>query len=298
DSEIMYTSYSTTTGWSNVTIISDKFGNNSWNDYYSGDPVIAVDKSNTVHVLWEDETNGIWGYDREIMYISYEEMSGWSNVSIISDGHNNIWWNGGFSFDPAVAIDSIGTIHVVWGDTTYSPSWGGDDEIMYSSYTKTTGWTLPCVISDGYNDNFWNDDDSYAPAIAIDSDNNLHVTWEDETDGPWGIDDEIMYANYTILTGWSNATVISDMYGNNSWNDGYSVNPAIAIGKNHIVHVIWEDYTDGVWGTDSEIMYSSIPIPIIRKGGDGIISFGHFNLLISFIAIIGIIIFIKRKKLL
>ncbi|MFX1313840.1 MAG: Ser-Thr-rich GPI-anchored membrane family protein [Promethearchaeota archaeon] len=263
DTEIMHVSFTETTGWSNITLISDEYGNNSWNDGNSWNPAIAIDKSDNIHIIWEDDTDGIWGGDREIMYKSYEETSGWSNVSIISDGHNHIYWNYGYSYNPAIAIDSQNEIHVVWEDTTDSPAWWGyDTEIMYSSYTASTGWTLPIVISDGYNDIFWNDGPSYNPDISVDSRDIIHVVWEDFTDGIWGFDTEIMYAYCEKTIGWSNATVISDGFNNVYWNDGGSYDVSI-IAKDGNAYVVWDDTTDGIWGYDTEIMYTRISIPTI-----------------------------------
>ena len=145
------------------------------------------------------------------------------------------------------------------------------------------------------NDIFWNDDDSYDPTIAIDSNNNIHVAWEDETDGVWGTDDEIMYANYEESTGWSNVTVISDGYGNNTWNDDDTEDPAIVVGNDRIIHVVWEDDTNGVWGFDSEIMYTKIEYTPPSKS-DGAIPFSNFYLVPTFIVILGIVIHIRRKK--
>jgi len=82
----------------------------------------------------------------------------------------------------------------------------------------------------------------------------VHVVWYDETDGEWGTDTEIMYAKRTAA-GWSNVTIISD--DSTGWNDGSSEFPDIAIDGNGNLHVVWSDDTDGEWGTDKEIMYSS-----------------------------------------
>ncbi|MFX0133096.1 MAG: hypothetical protein ACFFDN_05560 [Candidatus Hodarchaeota archaeon] len=80
----------------------------------------------------------------------------------------------------------------------------------------------------------------------------MHVVWYDETNGTWGTDIEIMYANYTVA-GWSNATAISDLYG---WNNGNSYYPSVAVDGSSALHVVWEDFTDGEWENDVEIMYA------------------------------------------
>ncbi|GAG79506.1 unnamed protein product, partial [marine sediment metagenome] len=54
--------------------------------------------------------------------------------------------------------------------------------------TSATGWSNVTVISDGFGGVYWNDGDSYNPAIAVDSSNTVYALWHDYTDGPWGVD--------------------------------------------------------------------------------------------------------------
>ncbi|MHA1509600.1 MAG: hypothetical protein ACTSO6_12955 [Promethearchaeota archaeon] len=294
DIEIMYATYTTSTGWSNVTIISDGYDGSYWNDAGSYNPAIAIDRSDKVHVVWDDYTDGVWGVDAEIMYATYTTATGWSNVTIISDGLNNIYWNDGLSTNPAIAVDSSNDVHVVWHDATYGV-WGTDAEIMYAHFTSDFGWLLPRIISDGYNGSYWNDGHSYNPKIAVDRSNAVHVVWEDRTDGVWGTDDEIMYVNFTKTNSWSNITVLSEGYNGVYWNNGHSRDATIAISTNQ-VHVVWEDGTDGVWGTDYEIMYTNfaIPVPPVVSGPGGI-PFGNFYLLFIAVSIIGLVAYKKRK---
>ncbi|KKM43599.1 hypothetical protein LCGC14_1562760, partial [marine sediment metagenome] len=72
--------------YTNATVISDGYGGIFWNDGFSQYPAIAIDDSGKTHVVWEDSSTGPWGTDNEIMYASYTEATGWSNVSVISDG--------------------------------------------------------------------------------------------------------------------------------------------------------------------------------------------------------------------
>ena len=88
-------------------------------------------------------------------------------------------------------------------------------------YNNTT------IVSDGLT--YWNDASSTDPAVAVDSNDKVHLVWEDDTDGPWNAGDntcEIMYAQYTVATGdISNATVISDKWDDGTpWNDDESLN--------------------------------------------------------------------------
>ncbi|NVM37904.1 MAG: hypothetical protein HWN81_20090 [Candidatus Lokiarchaeota archaeon] len=270
DSEIMYVNYSEAMGWSNVTIISDGYNGVYWNDQASRSPKIAIGENETIHVVWGDDTEGIWtdnysdvddimnwgSIDTEIMHASYSELKGWSNITIISDGYDGIYWNKKSSINPDIAVDKNGIIHVVWEDYT-DGIWGSDTEIMYVNYSEATGWSNVTIVSDGYDGIYWNNGGSQRPKIAIDEDGIIHAVWEDYTSGVWGTDTEIMYANYSEALGWSNITVISDGYDGIYWNNGFSFDPDIAVADNGTIHIVWEDYTNGVWGSDVEIMYAS-----------------------------------------
>ncbi|NVM02190.1 MAG: hypothetical protein HWN67_07630 [Candidatus Helarchaeota archaeon] len=186
------------------------------------------------------------------MYANYTAAD-WSNATAISDIYG---WNDGGSVYPNVAVDGNDNVHVVWEDWTVG-EWGGgatDTEIMYANYT-TAGWLNATVISD--DSTRWNNDTSGVPSVAVDGSGNVYVVWCDDTNGIWGTDLEIMYATNTT-TGWSNATVISDVYG---WNNDDSNSPSIAADNNSVVHVVWDDKTDGEWGNDWEILYSVSGIP-------------------------------------
>ncbi len=247
DQEIFYIN-NTGVGWSNPIVISDD--QNLWNNESSQYPSIAIDNNDVIHVVWHDNTNGEWGVDTEIMYTNYT-TSGWSNATVISDDYTG--WNDDQSLVPKIATDINGTVHVVWYDDT-NGKWGTDWEIMYANYTTSTSWSNATAISDIYG---WNDQSSFWPDIATDSNGTVHVVWFDDTNGEWGNDREIMYMNHTS-TGWSNASVISD--DNTGWNDGLSEQPDITVDKDGIIHVVWQDSTDGTWGTDQEIMYSKYTV--------------------------------------
>ena len=133
---------------------------------------------------------------------------------MISDGYQGYYWNDNSSKDPAISTSDNGEIHVIWSDES-NGKWkdnSDDSEIMYVNYTPSTGWSNATVISDGFEGIFWNNDDSRDPDIAVDKLGNIFVVWNDNTDGKWGNDNEVLYVNYTSTLGWSNVTVISDCF--------------------------------------------------------------------------------------
>jgi hypothetical protein len=288
----MYVLYnSSTSEWSNVTIISDgpneQYG---WNDGDSANPTIAVDNSNNVHVVWEDETNGTingnaWKQttnDDEIMYVLYNSTTGqWSNITVISDGYNNVYWNDGTSHQPSIAVDCSNNIYVAWEDET-NGIWGNDEEVMYAKYTADTGqWSNASVISDGYNNIWgWNDKNLDSVKLTTDKTGNVYAVWQDETDGIWGSDSEIMFVKYSVGTSqWSNVSVISDGYnGVWGWNDGGSSDPSIEVDGYGNLHVIWDDGTTGKWGSgwpDTEIMYAKCSAATGQWSNASVISDGY-----------------------
>ncbi|MBY9006217.1 MAG: winged helix-turn-helix transcriptional regulator [Candidatus Lokiarchaeota archaeon] len=248
DSEIMYISSSDGVIWSNVTIISDD--NSHWNDEISLNPSIVADTNNTTHVIWEDETDGIWGNEIEIMYTSSADGIVWSNATVISDGYNGTYWDGNWSYRSKIAISKFNNLYAIWCNVP--GGYGQYVDIKYSS-NLGSGWSNATIIADTVA--MWNSSISNGPDIAVDSNETIHVVWDVLDDGSSLDYLEIVYSSNSS-DGWTTPKVISDNEEN--WNDGASFFPSIAIGINNSVHIIWEDETDGIWGTDREVMFVSI----------------------------------------
>jgi len=135
-----------------------------------------------------------------------------------------ITWTSGGSSHPAIAVDSEETIHVVWQDST-----PGNLEIYYKKSTDGGAtWSRSKRIT-------WSSSYSYDPAIAIDSNDVIHVVWRDDTPGNW----EIYHKKSTDNgASWSSSKRIT-------WTSGESSGPALAVDSNRIVHVVWHDFTPG-----------------------------------------------------
>jgi len=177
-------------------------------------PGIAVDSSGNVHVVWEDGTPGI----SEIYYKkSTDAGATWST-------NKRLTLTPGYSESPAIAVDSSDNLHVVWEDNT-----PGNNEIYYKQSTAGGAtWSTNKRLT-------WNSGTSANPAIAVDSSDNLHVVWEDDTSG----DREIYYkVSITGGAAWSTSKRIT-------WNAANSDSPAIAVDSSAHLHFLWEDDNSG-----------------------------------------------------
>ena len=239
----------------------------TWNTGFSSAPTIALDSNNHIHVVWEDNTPG-----------NYEIFHKKSTNKGVNWTLKRLTWNSGQSYYPAIAIDTNNHIHIVWFDMT-----PGNAEIFYKKSTDGgANWSQKRLT--------WNSSCSECPAIAVDSNNHIHVVWEDWTPG----NAEIFYKKSTDGgASWSHkrltwnsdhscAPVIAidtydhihvswfDMTPGNAeifykkstdggttwsherltWNSGQSGSPAIAVDSNNHIHVAWADYTPGFYNTD------------------------------------------------
>jgi hypothetical protein len=177
-------------------------------------PAIALDSSNTIHLVWHDDAPG----KPEIYYKRSTNGGGsWS-------GAKRLTWNSTWSYSPAISLDSSNTIHIVWHD--YTP---GSPDIYYKRSTDggmTWGATKRLI---------WTSGASFNPTIAVDSNDNIHIVWGDVTYG----NGEILHKKSTNggMT-WGGTKRLT-------WNSGQSFYPAIAVASGNTIHVVWHDDTPG-----------------------------------------------------
>ena len=141
-------------------------------------------------------------------------------------------WTSGGSFSAAIAVGSSGLIHVVWRDDT-----PGNNEIYYKgSADGGTTWSAAQRLS-------WTSSVSDAPAIAVDSNGTIHVTWQDSTSG----NVEIYYRKSADGgTTWGVSQRLT-------WTSGNSYLPVLAVDSTGTVHIVWRDDLPG----NIEVYYKS-----------------------------------------
>jgi phage terminase large subunit-like protein len=186
----------------------------TWTPGASWCPAIAIDSSNHIHVLFYDDTPG----NNEIYYLrSLDGGATWSLPTRLT-------WTSAYSERPAMAIDSSNLIHVVWVEGT-----PGNAEIYYlKSPDGGSTWSKPQRLT-------WTSGASDSPAIAIDSKNGIHVSWNDYTPGAT----EIYYKKST--NGGATWSALQNL----SLTSGHSYASAIVPGAGNAVHVVWHDFTPG-----------------------------------------------------
>lgn len=147
---------------------------------------------------------------------------------------------------PRLAMDGMGHLHAFWSDDCSNeegceategleggPFVGGD---LFHRVLSETGWSPINIVSSAENDG-----DSRAPDVAVSSDGNVHLVWQDDgnIDG-FGGDTDIFYRYYDISNGtWSAIETVS------AGSSIISQEPAVTVTSDGTVHVAWEE-SDGI----------------------------------------------------
>jgi hypothetical protein len=151
---------------------------------------------------------------------------------------------------PDMVVDSQGNIHIVWLDYSNYFGSGTDGSIFYRYYDVfTETWSGTYFISDETGAGIV----SVNPALAIDSEDNLHVVWGDTSSyGGSDADKDIMYRCRNATTQlWGTTEVVS------TESTGTSHGADIAVDHDGNVSVVWIDATDygGAGSLDNDIFF-------------------------------------------
>lgn len=202
----------------------------------SARPVIAADHDGMIHMVAESgEVN-----QRDIYYTKI------NNNGTILIPNSRITSSNGDSGYPAIATDSQNNVHVVWRDFR-----DGNFEIYYTKLNNNGVTIIDDLRLTA------NNADSFTPSIAVDSLDNVHVTWVDFRDG----NPEIYYEKLNGTTGTAlihNLQLTSDLMN--------SVDPKIAIRILQHPQIVWTDNRDG----NSEIYFKGDvnAVPLLQEIGN------------------------------
>ena len=252
-----------TLGWSGNINATDVVSKESTGDSYN--PSIAIDGSGNVHVVWADDTvYGAAGADRDIFYNFWNVTSGsWNVTGVVSTEST------GDSYNPALAVDGSGNVHVTWYDYTDYGGAGADWDIFYKFWNATSGtWSGNINATDVVSTE--STSSAMAPSMAVDGSGNVHVAWHGPMDyGGSGADWDVFYKFWNTTSGtWS----VTDVVSTESTNNSYS--PSLTVDGSGFLHVVWRDYTDYCGaGSDLDIFYKTqMNIPTSNHPNDLITS--------------------------
>lgn len=174
-------------------------------------PDIAADTLGNPHVVWGEMFSGD-------VYYKYWQGAKWSEPINLSQ-------NIGGSFYPCIKIDRKNRVHIAWHDNA-----DGDYKIYYRVYDGIQ-WSSIIVVSDSLQYTGF-------PALELDSKDNIHFSWSSRM--PPGDNRDIFYRAY-IDEHWTNISRLTT-------DTLYSVYPSIAINKNDLPIIVWQQ-TIRVWIT-------------------------------------------------
>ena len=150
------------------------------------------------------------------------------------DGNNhydprNVSRREGYDVVPTIAVDNIGTAHIVWSNTI---------DLWYSYKTSHGDWSEPENITNTQKV-------SHVPAMAVDNSNNLHLVWRE---GDFSVPTYIYYSMKPRNSSWTKPMKLSG-------NDGDL--PSIGVDDMDNVNVVWwglgVEYrmksSGGIWST-------------------------------------------------
>jgi len=137
--------------------------NVSNNSDFSFTPQLAVDLGGNIYVVWEDDTDT----NSNILFSRSTDGGTFSAPKGVSN-------SAGFSFNPRIAVDSGGTINVVWQD---SPDFFRTSNVFLSrSNDGGNTFSTPINLSQTIVSAFYS-----VPQIAVDTAGNISVVWESDT---------------------------------------------------------------------------------------------------------------------
>lgn len=161
---------------SNVLIDSELTGPKRVHDFR-----VVESNDNTLHLIAEVWTQTETGSDVDIFYMNFAKGV-WSRGELISgDGKN--------AFDPAIAVDRLGSIHVVWFGSA-NPA----GPLFYQRRSPNGNWSTARQVASGSR--------LSPPALVVGPHGNLHLAWQYRlvTETPY----EMHYATLPVTAAASN----------------------------------------------------------------------------------------------
>ncbi len=140
DLDIFYKDYdSSKSSWTPTEVLS------VYADAPSALPIITVDDSDTLHLVWEDQTDyGGIGSDWDIVYQYKDKNSNlWSQLALVSLDPDSE------SYVPTILVDKFNHIHIAWYDNTDYLGSDADYDIFYRKFVGPPEVTILTPFDSG-----------------------------------------------------------------------------------------------------------------------------------------------------
>lgn len=195
---------SSTSTWGNSVVLDGSSSSST----VGGANTIKIDSDGHIHITYYDSTAD------NLKYIEYFDGQGYWSNPIILDNRTNV------GMGPSLAIDSEDNLHVAYIIIEDANSNCDFDSVGYMRYDNLLGsWSNPVTIDCGGS-----------PSLALDSNDNLHVSYVDDTNF------NLMYTSDIGHSGTWNTPLVLD----NSEIVGFS--SSLGIDSNDNLHVAYYDY--------------------------------------------------------
>ncbi|MHA1516934.1 MAG: hypothetical protein ACTSPF_15530 [Candidatus Heimdallarchaeaceae archaeon] len=182
--------------WEPLELLSEEFDTNN---RFSR---IAIDNSDDIHIVTSSAEDILGaGTDFDIFYKKFDYVTKiWSELELVSTDSSSL------SEMPEIAVESTGSVHVVWLESDDILGSDTDRDICYREKTSS-GWGSIELVS------IESDSTSTYVSIVADSNGVAHVAWEDFADYtlPDG-DQDIFYKHRSAMGIWSAAEMISQIF--------------------------------------------------------------------------------------
>ena len=108
-------------------------------------PTIAVDGSENAHISWQDYTGyGGSGTDTDIFYRRWNATTtNWTTTKVVSTESTRA------SYEPTLAADGSGNVHIAWMDRTDYGGSGTDRDIFYKKFSSPSPLNPSIIINNG-----------------------------------------------------------------------------------------------------------------------------------------------------
>jgi hypothetical protein len=198
-------------------------------------PAIAVDSDDMVHIVWHDER---WDSSSEIAYTkldpSQDDQDGGAAdeaaITVVDDTRLTDLGKDR-QIAPRMAVDSKDNIHIVWEDSDY---WSGGN--IYYMQVDENGNELVAETVIRPTSSYYRVERA-SPDVAVDSNDNPHITWNDD-------EDTDMDETYYMMLDGSDGSTLIDATLITPDNDNDSKGQSILVDGEDKVHIIWKDQRD------------------------------------------------------